>query len=87
MFDVLTPQNVDIILHIPLDELIFVRHSLRCNTIFFTILTMWTKIVHNASGQQPLHCLHCYRVGNTLKCGKAFLGPFERMIAVKKGQK
>ena len=38
---VLTPQNVDIIVHIPLDELIFVRH--------YILYRYNTKLFHNSN--------------------------------------
>ena len=47
---VLIPRNVDIIVHIPWDELIFVRHYIRYSTKILTILTVWTKIVLTAMG-------------------------------------
>ena len=33
---------------------------------FFTILTVWTKIVHTANGEDN-HCPHCYRCGQNVK--------------------
>ena len=33
---------------------------------FFTILTVWTKIVHTASGEDN-HCLHCHQCGQNVK--------------------
>ena len=33
---------------------------------FFTILTVWTKIVHTASGEDN-HCPHCYWCGQQVK--------------------
>ena len=33
---------------------------------FFTILTVWTKIVHTVSGEDN-HCPHCYQCGQNVK--------------------
>ena len=50
---VLTPHNVYIIVHIPWDELIFVRHYIQYNT----------KMFHNFNSSVDKKCPHCLRWG------------------------